>query len=109
NNFYRLKIVDNDATVEYSNVVLLRNTAGIQLSVFPNPAAQLLYVRIPALNNTLVIAASVLDANGKIVLQPLLKTGADNKIEVGKLAAGLYTLQCIINDKPFVLRFIKNQ
>jgi len=38
NNYYRLKIVDNDGNVQYSKTILLRNTASKLVYVYPNPA-----------------------------------------------------------------------
>lgn len=109
NNFYRLKIVDLDGTVTYSSVVLLKNAGELKVVIYPNPAASLLYVRLPLVANVSTIPAVIYDASGRIVLQPLLKTGADNGIAVEQLAAGVYTLQCIISQQPFTFRFMKNK
>lgn len=38
NNYYRLKIVDNDGNYQYSKTILLRNTASRLVYVYPNPA-----------------------------------------------------------------------
>ena len=109
NNFYRLKIVDTDGSVAFSNIVLLKNMDGLQVAVFPNPAADVLYVRIPPVNNTVVITAKLYDANGKLLMQPVLKAGSNNPVSVEQLAAGVYSLHCIIDQKPFVFRFMKLQ
>lgn len=107
NNFYRLKMIDNDGTAAYSNIVLLKNSAGLQVSVYPNPTAVLLYVKIPAFVNSQPIVADLLDASGKLVAQPILVPGSNNAIAVGKLPAGLYTLRCYIQQQLFVVRFVK--
>ena len=107
NNFYRLKMVDKDGTIAYSNIVLLKNTAGLQVAVFPNPTADWLYVSIPNFTNNKPVTASMLDANGRLLSQPLLKPGSNNAIPVSHLPAGVYTLQCIINNQAFVCRFLK--
>lgn len=109
NNFYRLKIIDKDGSVDYSEVVLLKNDGDLQLSVYPNPTATLLYVKIPLINGTNNINAMLYDAAGKMLMQPVLKAGTSNGIDVSRLAAGLYTLQCTINNQPFVLRFMVNK
>ncbi len=109
NNFYRLKMVDNDGTVAYTNIVLLKNTAGLQVSVYPNPTADWLYVSIPAFANSQPINASLLDGAGKLVAQPLLIAGTRNGIAVSHLPAGVYTLRCIIQQQNFVVRFIKQR
>jgi len=108
NNFYRLKMVDKDGSIAYSNIVLLKNTGGVPVSVYPNPTADWLYVSIPNFNNSKPIVATLLDANGRLLSQPMLKPGSNNAIQVSHLPAGVYTLQCIINNQAFVCRFLKN-
>ena len=109
NNFYRLKITDNDGSFEYSSIVLLKEESGLQLVVYPNPTAALLYVQIPANNSVSAISAMIYDANGKTVIRATLKPGNSNSIHVGQLPAGMYTLTCIINDQPFTIRFVKGR
>lgn len=109
NNFYRLKIIDLDGTIDYSSVVLLKNNGDLKVAVYPNPTAEFLYVRLPAISNTSVVAATIYDANGKMMMQPVLKTGTDNAIPVSQLPGGIYSLHCIINHQPFTFRFMKNK
>ncbi|MEI7735725.1 MAG: hypothetical protein WCI49_09665, partial [Ferruginibacter sp.] len=44
NTYYRLKIVDNNGNFKYSSVVRLANGQGIKVSVFPNPASEVVTV-----------------------------------------------------------------
>ena len=108
NNFYRLKMADKDGSIDYSNIVLLKNIGDLPVSVFPNPTADWLYVSIPHFANSKTITASLLDANGRLLCQPILKPGSSNAIAVSNLPAGVYTLQCVINKKQFVFRFLKS-
>jgi len=109
NNFYRLKMVDKDGTIAYSNIVLLKQAGVIQVSVYPNPTADWLYVSIPAFVNSQPITASVLDGAGKLVAQPILIPGSRSGIAVSHLPAGVYTLRCIIQQQNFVVRFMKQR
>ncbi len=109
NNFYRLKMLDWDGSYQFSNVVLLKNIKGTTVAVFPNPTADILYVRISENNTENEIPATIIDASGKLVLQALLKKGSDNKIELNRLTPGIYTLRYFINQTPFALRFIKSK
>jgi Secretion system C-terminal sorting domain len=109
NNFYRLKMIDYDGSFEYSNVVLLKNANGLEWSVYPNPTAEILYIRAPASGNRSSIKAAVYDAQGKLLLQPVLKAGAENPINVSMLPAGVYTVHCIFNQQNFTCRFIKTK
>ncbi|HRD56971.1 MAG TPA: T9SS type A sorting domain-containing protein [Ferruginibacter sp.] len=109
NNFYRLKIVDTDGSITYSNIVLLKNEGDLQLAVYPNPTSEQLFVKIPIMVSPASINATIINANGQVVLQTQLKPGIANAIDVSRLAAGMYTLQCNINHQPFTLRFIKSK
>jgi len=109
NNFYRLKMVDKDGTIAYSNIVLLKHAGILQVSVYPNPTADWLYVSIPAFVNSQPITASVLDGAGKLVAQPILIPGSRSGIAVSHLPAGVYTLRCIIQQQNFVVRFMKQR
>jgi hypothetical protein len=42
-NFYRLKIVNSDNSVKYSNIVLIKNTQ-FDISIYPNPVDNMLFV-----------------------------------------------------------------
>ena len=108
NNFYRLRIVDTDGSVTYSNIVLLKNVGDLQLSVYPNPTADVLYVRIPAGNNNTNCNAKLYDAQGKLVMQQSFKTGISNALQVSHLPAGIYTLHCLIGEQVFVCRFLRS-
>lgn len=108
NNFYRLKIVDLNGSVEYSSIVLLKNDLGVQFSVYPNPAASMLNVRLSSTGTNLSVPAVLYDAAGKRVLQLTLKPGLVNSISLQNITAGMYTLECRYNDKPMIIRFIKN-
>lgn len=45
NNFYRLKVISQDNSFKYSNIVLLRNTK-LDISIYPNPVKTELFISI---------------------------------------------------------------
>lgn len=51
-HYYRLKQVDTDGTFEYSNVVGVIVDNGGQLSIYPNPAKDVIYVQQDELDGT---------------------------------------------------------
>lgn len=109
NNFYRLKMMDTNGSYSYSPVVLLRDEDAMQLSIYPNPAADVLYINLPAQSTPLLgIPAYVFDAKGKTVLQTHLQFGSINALSIKALPAGMYIIQCNINGKPFALKFLKS-
>ncbi len=48
--YYRLKMVDLDLSFTYSHVLLVRNSAGTDLRVYPNPANSSVQLSIPRLD-----------------------------------------------------------
>lgn len=87
--FYRLKMVDNDGTFTYSNILVLGKN-GKQVSIFPNPVTDVLTISSNSreLNNTRV---NIYDNTGKL-LQQLLINKLPFKIDVNKLPKGMYYL-----------------
>lgn len=60
-NYYRLKIVDNDASFKYSNIVIIRlETSGVNniAGVFPNPSS--------GLYNVIISSTAEMSANLKV-------------------------------------------
>ncbi|HRF27814.1 MAG TPA: T9SS type A sorting domain-containing protein [Ferruginibacter sp.] len=110
NNFYRLQMVDLDGTYSYSNIVLLKMLSDKSLlTVFPNPTADLLYVRWSGKLNGKNIQVSILDAAGK-------KSGtstypsdqAQLSVPVGHLSSGMYILQLVCGDQTEQIKFMKH-
>lgn len=110
NNFYRLQMVDLDGSYSYSNIVLLKMLSDKSLlTVFPNPTADLLYIRWSGKLNGKTIQVSILDAAGK-------KAGtftypADQiqvSVPVGQLSSGMYILQLVCGDHKEQIKFMKN-
>lgn len=102
-NLYRLKMLDTDGTFAYSRIVALEwNAATIQLSVYPNPSSDMLFIS----NDSILRSVQIHNLNGILVLTAasVPKTGLD----VRRLPAGLYLVSA--KDpmgKVEVFRFIK--
>lgn len=109
NNFYRLKIVDNDGSFVYSNIVLLKNEGSLEISVYPNPTADALHIKLPHSGASATVKALLYDAQGRLLMQPVLKTGLINEVNVAMLPAGLYSIRCKLDGKLFVFRFAKQR
>ncbi len=110
NNYYRLKIVANNNTVQYSNVVLLATT--IQSfsinKIYPNPVVSNVNIEIEV-DKKQLITLQIFDALGKkmINLKADLQIGINNKqISMTGLAAGVYFLQ-IRNESNEVVKRVK--
>ncbi len=102
-NYYRLKMVDKDGKVAYSNTVHFVFGTAPYLQAYPNPAKGSVSV------NGLSSPASLLliDASGK-VLRRAAATGGSHAFNIQSLAAGIYFIQVKQDNKTTVLKFVKN-
>lgn len=91
-------------TSEFSRCRNSRGTAGLdkeamaEIRVFPNPARGTLYVV-----GCDVVSSIVLDAVGKVVM----RFGKENKIDVSKLPAGIYTIRIETPSGNVLRKFMK--
>lgn len=88
--FYRLKQIDDDGRFEYSTVVVVKSRSTAAVSVFPNPAADYLNIRI----NEAVrdgITYRLYHANGMMLQQGKIQH-AVQRVDVNRLPAGMYIL-----------------
>lgn len=97
NNYYRLKIVDNDNSFNYSNIVLLKTDkqAFAVTKMFPNPVHSTYNIEIIA-DKAKNINIELFDVIGKKVLSQSLNLQAginEKQITLFALAAGAYVVQ----------------
>ena len=95
--YYRLKMVDNDGVSTYSNIVTLSQNSSSSITVYPNPAAD--YINIKVANAG---GISIYSASGGLVKMQILQTGI-NKIDISALKAGIY----FADVKGVKIKFIK--
>jgi Secretion system C-terminal sorting domain len=102
-NYYRLKMVDLDGTVEYSKTISVRNTVfEYALHVYPNPVQNLTFTfeTIGTLKNV-VISNSI----GKIIKVNTISTDGQFKITMpSESASGIYLLQVETDKGKFTKR-----
>jgi hypothetical protein len=109
-NYYRLRQIDNDGTVETYNTILSNCTSDENVFMtFPNPSADAFTVVV---NDKLLSGSNVLnisDASGKLIYSIAvdLENGSGSFVLEGlDLPAGLYYLQ--LNNGSYVSRIIKH-
>jgi autotransporter-associated beta strand protein len=100
--WYRLKMIDTDGKFSYSPVVIIQPTANDAITLFPNPAKNLVNLSIGN-RNLLNTTAQVMDAKGALV-QTTKLTGYNQQFNVAPLAKGMYLLKFADGT---VLRFVK--
>ncbi len=91
NSFYRLKMMDMDGKVEYSNVVLVRNSCdGRTLAVlYPNPAQSATMLGNLGTGEKRI---TLYDASGKLLLSQST-TSSQYLIDLGRYTRGVYMLK----------------
>jgi hypothetical protein len=92
-NYYRLQQIDADGSFSYSRIAAVNFGGVADVTVFPNPASDRLYIRMPGNNRYKTIR--IVDAAGKIVLQHALTTSAVSELNISTLSKGWYLLQLI--------------
>jgi pimeloyl-ACP methyl ester carboxylesterase len=112
-NYYRIKQVDNDGTVSYSNIVISIISEKNNVILYPNPVNEVLvidFIKAPInfKKGTIIIINSI----GQIIQQQIINTTSSKAfINTSELAAGIYNIQIIgeNNKQLWVERFIKNK
>jgi hypothetical protein len=88
-NYYKLKQVDIDGNFTTSNIISVKNNAGSNFSISPNPATNNLIVTHPAGDQQSFIR--LVQADGKVVFTQNISVGAvQSPLDISKLTAGLY-------------------
>lgn len=89
NNFYRLKILDKDASISYSKIIKLSNNL-VKFGVYPNPVKDNVILNIDEGKYQIKIS----DQNGRIVESKFASASGNFviKIPVNKLSSGIYYL-----------------
>jgi PKD repeat protein len=103
-NYYRLRQVDFDGSVAYSDVVPVRWETGYEpLSIFPNPSAQHLEIR--GLSGPARVV--VLDIQGRVLHQYFI--GPGDRVDISTLNEGMYIARVFEQAAPTStnLRFVK--
>ena len=100
---YRYYIMSNgmaldSVDVQYNALLSVKPEKPASISVFPNPANEILNVNVENLSNSGSIA--IYDITGKTVLNSLLKNGK-NQLDVEALKAGVY-FYTIRNNKDII-------
>ena len=97
-NYYRLKQVDLDGQIVYSEIVRFNNQIRKNLSVFPNPVTDIvqLYGKEQFKAGQTI---QIIDATGKRVKMTTAPNGNRLQIDLSGYTSGLYLLQLIENGK----------
>ena len=108
-NYYRLKTVDKDGTTDYSTVRTVNNTGRFEVSLYPNPAGNVLSLKIES-EKKANLQVQIVDAEGKVLLTQLLNSEAGSTlktIKVSALKSGNYFMKMTSATEQWVIAFEK--
>jgi SdrD B-like domain/Secretion system C-terminal sorting domain len=93
-NYYRIRIVNADGSVKYSEVrTVIFNGKGT-LSIFPNPANDKVNVQLPETWQGKTISIKIINQLGQIMIQrQFVNASQVESIDVSKLSPGIYNIR----------------
>lgn len=109
--YYRLKMVDQDETFNYSPIVLV-NRSQVQnqaaVIVYPNPVVSELRVTIPNSWQGKTVSYTIYGGNGNVITQKVVASaGQTETFNFSGIAAGLYTIRVTKDAETIVKQFVK--
>lgn len=104
NNFYRLKVVDQNGESAYSETILLNNDDDLLISLHPNPARDVVQLRVD--RELSGVQIRILDISGKTVLKSTGLDGQEFSLNCGHLPRGAYFLELEENGKAYQFKLM---
>lgn len=94
-NYYRLKTVDRDNTFAYSRTVNVNmGNAGPVVQVYPNPASDILFVKVS--DTGAISRISLIGTSGRVVGE--FDRMPEKGIDLGQFPGGMYLIKIVTND-----------
>ncbi len=87
--YYRLKMVDQDGSFEYSPIRAINAVGTLTMNVYPNPTTD--YFVIQTANNTEKLNIEIYNLNGQVVKRQ--SGNANTVVSVGNLVQGTYVVK----------------
>jgi hypothetical protein len=112
-NFYRLKMVNADGKITFSNIVALLNaTTGFEIiNIVPNPVTENNFKLNLTSAQKSAITILITDIQGRVLTSNIQQVIAGyNSINLNSinLAAGTYIISCFLErEKPKIVKFVK--
>ena len=103
-NRYRLRLIDAQGQADYSEIRILRYRPPVVLNLSPNPARQVLRLRI-TLPEAVALRLAVQDISGRIVFTRMLPASGpvvSMQLDPGSWPAGLYWVRLVDEEGRFL-------
>ncbi len=94
--YYRLKLVNNDGTFSYSNIVSVTLNTKAGVSLYPNPAKDFIAITTNKTNENNILIIS--NANG-VVVKKMVVTNTTTIISTRDLLNGIYNIELLENNQ----------
>ncbi len=92
NSYYRLKQVDTDGSIQYSDIQFVSFDQNVDIKVFPNPTTE--YISIEGAAN-----GNVTFYNSQGLMTKVSNIAVDGKVDVSEMNSGLYIIEIETIDK----------
>lgn len=111
-NYYRIKQVDKDGKITYSNTILvsLKKLLINSISLFPNPVKDKFTLNINAATKSQA-SVKIIDATGRVVLKQNADLVVGNQsisLNASNLSAGIYTITVNFGEETITQKLIKD-
>lgn len=109
--YYRIRLIDQDGTHKYSDIKgvnFSREVADGLISIYPNPATQMLHLDVSGLElNNVETKLNIFDMYGRSMLLKAITGSGLEPIDVQNYPAGVYNISVTQGDKLHQKQFIK--
>lgn len=106
-NYYRIEIVNQDASTTYSGIRTIGSAtaATATVNIYPNPATDRLHITT---TNTSAFNILIVDVQGRILRQVAVASGNTADLTVSDLSRGIYFAEILTGNSKTVTEFLKN-
>ena len=110
-NYYRLKLINEDGSHEYSHVIVINNEVIEGFAIFPNPVEEVLYYKFQS-NQKEKVELEVIDLLGRVILKSNWDTDPGLNIlnvETNDLQSGNYSIRILHKERDLerTMKFTK--
>jgi hypothetical protein len=88
-NYYRLKMVDADGSLKYSNVILINTRSVAGISIFPNPVVNAFVLSHDKAGNDAVVEVYAADGK-KVLVKQVQASSVQTNVDASTLVKGSY-------------------
>ncbi|MEO8710607.1 MAG: T9SS type A sorting domain-containing protein [Parafilimonas sp.] len=105
-NYYRLQTTSVDGAINYSNVIAATDDNVSDISIYPNPVKDIIYIK--GLDVNMKYKIQITNEAGNLILSAQIKNTASYKFNVKNFNKGLYYISLSLNqDIAITQKFLK--